>query len=229
VAQSFFPTEEQYDQYWAGQARRSQARANSAIDPIFAKYRDKITTDLLDVLNNRRYLKIQDPKKRLRAVRRDPKLQQVSAIILKANEESLQAIYDNFDPHYQEEVPMICKRLYPWWPGDCTAEPLNNKELTTLASEPFLGRTWRSWILGEPKLDGNAQQAQKRWESEFRAVMSGEIRTDKSVSRDVQLVRSARNIMTTNQSRNKTVFENAMITTARKALADVEGAIWPSA
>lgn len=220
MANGFYPTEQQYRDYWAGQTRRARARANSAITPIFANARDRITTDLLDVLNNRRYLKIKDPKKRLQKVKRDPKIQQVSAIIIRANEQALQSIYDNFEPHYMEEVPMICKKLYPWLPADCEASPLTKKELANLRLEPFLGQTWRDWI------KGNTQSAVQQWEKRFKAIMSGEIRTETAVSRDVQLVQEARAILNTNESRDKTVFENGMITTARKAIRDMEFAIW---
>ena len=58
--------------------------------------------------------------------------------------------------------------------------------------------------------------------------MTGEIRTETAVSRDVQLVREARSILNTNESRNKTIFENSDITVARKAIRDVEVALWPS-
>jgi hypothetical protein len=223
VADKFYPTEADVREFWSGHKRRSKARANAAISPLFASARDKITTNLLEVLNNRRYLKIKDPKKRLRRVKADPKMQQVNSIIWDANEKSLQAIYDNFQPAYDSEVPAVCRDLYPWVEedfGSCEANDLTKKELANLRLEPFLGQTWTEWI------KGNAKLAVDQWEKRFKSVMSGEIRSETAVSRDVQLVREARNILNTNESRNKTIFENSDITVARKAMRDVEVALW---
>jgi hypothetical protein len=217
-----FPDSSDYDQYWRGQQRRAKARANSAISPIFMAARDRITTDMLSVLNNRRYLKINNPRKRLVAVRRDSKIKQVEQIIRDANQKSLQAIFDNLGPHYEEEVPMICKTLYPWTEqiGACTAN-LSEREEVALRQEPYLGRTYREWIAI------NTQNAVKQWNSQFRAVMTGEIRTDKQASRDTQLVAAARGLLNTNESHNKTIFNNGMIQVSRQAQFDVEAAIWP--
>lgn len=219
---SIYPTQENYNAYWSGQQRRAKARANAAISPIFMQARDKITTDVLAVLNTRRYLKIENPRKRLVAVKRDPKIKQIEDIIRKANADSLQAIFDNLGPHYGEEVPMICKRLYPWTDeiGGCTAT-LSDRELASMRQEPFMGRTYREWVAI------NTAEAVKQWNSQFRSVMNGEIRTVNQASRDTQLVSAARNILNTNESRSKTVFNNAMIQVSRKAQEDVERAIWP--
>lgn len=223
-----YPTEEEYRDYWSGQARRAKARTNAAISPIFVTARDKVTTDTLAVLNDRRYLRIKDPRKRLKKVKNDPKMQQVELVIQRAGELSLQAIYRNLEPHYIEEVPMICKKLYPWTEAldGCDAQPLTKGELFKMRTLPYLGRTYKSWLLGEPKLDGTVQLAQKKWISDFRAIMNGNIRSPTAVSRDVQLVQAIRSILDTNELRNKTVMENAMIQVSRKAQVDVEEAIW---
>ena len=69
-----YPSQKEYADYFKGQHRRGNARSKSAISPIFTKARDKVTTDILEVLNDRRYLKITDQAKRLKAVKRDPKM-----------------------------------------------------------------------------------------------------------------------------------------------------------
>ena len=81
-----YPSQKEYEDYFKGQQRRGNARSKAAISPIFTKARDKVTTDILEVLNDRRYLKITDSAKRLKAVKRDPKMKQVEAYIIKAGE-----------------------------------------------------------------------------------------------------------------------------------------------
>jgi len=230
MAHTFYPTEDDIRKYWNGHRRRSASRINKTIGIIFTDARDKVTRNILEALNNRRYLKIKDPKKRLRVVKNDPKMKQVDAIILQANIKSLNAIYKNFEPSYKVEVPAVCRDLYPWYPGQCKPEKLTKKELANLTTEPYEGRTWHSWILGEggeQPLDGNMQLAQKKWRGDFRATMTGEIRTETAVSRDVQLVQAARSVLDVNENRNNTIFENSDITVARKAMRDVEIALWP--
>lgn len=216
-----YPDDAEYREYWKGQKRRASARANASISPIFVSARDRITTNVLEVVNNRRYLKIEDPRRRMARVKQDPKMREIESIIVAANDRSLISLYANQEPHYKEEVPMVCKHLYPWWPGDCTADPLTKTELNTLKFTPFMGNTWREWI----KINQN--DALKVWRSSFRSIMGGDIRSTNAVSRDVQLVQSARSIINTNESRNITIFENAMIEVSRKVQLDVEAAIWP--
>ena len=217
-----YPIPSDYDTYWKGQQSRAKVRANATLKPVFMSARDRITTDLLGVLNGRNYLRISDPRKRLIAVKRDPKIKQVERIIIDANKRSLQGIFDNLPLHYDEEIPMICKRLYPEFDkiGECKAT-LNESEVVGMRQEPFLGRTYREWI----KI--NNDNAVKQWNSAFRSVMTGEIRTENQVSRDTQLVTKTRAILDTNERRNMTVFNNAMIQVSRKAQADLEVAIWP--
>ena len=219
---TIYPGSKEYDTYWRGQARRAKTRANKYISPIFLRARDKVTTNALEVLNNRRYLKIDDARKRLIAVKRDPKIKEIESIIIQAADSSLAAIFENLPLHYSEEVPMICKTLYPWTEqiGGCKAS-LNAKEVAQMRQEPFLGRTYREWNII------NRNNAIKAWNNAFRAVMTGDIRTENKVSRDSQLVAEARKALNTQESRTKTLFENAMIQVSRQAQVDVEGAIWP--
>ena len=219
---NIYPTKEDYESYWTGQQRRSKRRADTAISPIFSDARDRVTGNTLAALNNRRYLRIDDPRRRLVAVRRDPKISQIEGIIARAAHRSLQSIFDNLGPHYEEEIPMICKDLYPWTDeiGSCSAS-LSKRELAGMRQEPFLGRTYREWIII------NRNNAIKSWNNAFRAVMIGDIRTENKVSRDAQLVTEIRKILNTQESRTKTVFENAMIQTSRKGQVDVEAALWP--
>ena len=219
---NFYPTIKEYDKYWKGQKKRAQARVKDSISPLFTTARDRITTDMLSVLNNRRYLAISDLRKRMIAVKRDPKIKQVEEIIISVNNKSLMEIYKNQEAHYKEEVPNVCDDIYPWSPFSCKADPLSNKEINDLKLTPFLGSTFKEWI------DNNSADAVKQWNNKFRSIMIGDIRSATAVSRDVQLVQSARNILNTNESRNSTIFENAMIEVSRKAQADVQGAIWPS-
>ena len=217
-----YPDSTDYDTYWKGQQRRAKARTNATISPIFLDARDRVTTNLLGVLNSRRYLRIDNPRKRLVAVRRDPKIKQVENIIRQANGSSLQGIFDNLSPHYIEEVPMICDTLYPWTTkiGGCKAD-LSEKEEAGMRQEPYLGRTYREWIVI------NTQNAVKQWNSKFRSVMVGEIRTENQVGRSSQLITELRGILNTNERQNKTVFNNGMIQVSRQAQFDVEQSIWP--
>ena len=104
--------------------------------------------------------------------------------------------------------------------GGCEAN-LSEKEEASMRQEPYLGRTYREWIAI------NTQNAVKQWNSSFRSVMVGEIRTENQVGRASQLIVSLRGILNTNESQNKTIFNNAMIQVSRQAQFDVEMGIWP--
>ena len=218
---NIYPTKTEYDQYWESQQRRAKGLANSAISPIYVNARDRVTTDALGVLNNRKYLRIENPRRRLIAVKRDPKIKQVEKVIIRAAEQSLNAIFNNLAPSYEVEVMQACKVLYPEFDkiGNCNVT-VSKAEQAQMRQEPFLGRTYREWNII------NRDNAIKQWHSQFRQVMTGEIRTETAVSRDVQLVQAMRKILNTQESKTKTLFNNAMIQVSRKAQADLEGAIW---
>ena len=135
MANNIYPTDEQFDRYWKGQNKRAEKRLSVSISPIFDKATNKITKNTLEVLDNRRYLKIDDPRKRARRMRKDEKIVQVEAYIVSANRQSLQVLYDNLVPHYHEEIPMICEDLYPWM-GKCKSGKLT-KSLAALTLPPF--------------------------------------------------------------------------------------------
>jgi hypothetical protein len=148
-------------------------------------------------------------------------MREVEAIIIDAGKKSLNAIYANLAPHYIEEVPMICKHIYPWIDavGSCEAS-ITDKDVAKLKGEPYLGATYPEWI------NINAQSAVKSWESAFRATQNGKIRTIENSQNSTILMKQANQALTTMEKRIKTVFVNAMIQVSRQAQADVEQSIW---
>ena len=217
------PEKEQFKAYGAGEDRRARERFNKSIPPIFSDAKEKSTDAIIEVLNNRKYLKMVDNKKRARAIARDPKMKQIDGYIKQAGNRSLTAIYSNLDPHYLEEAPMAMKHLYPELDrvlGSFNAS-LTEKESNNLKSQPIEGRTYAEWI------QININNYVTQWESSFRRIMSQNVTTDGYTSRDTQLITSIRKLLNTFESRVRTLFMDAMNNVSRQALYDLQEAIHP--
>ena len=217
------PTQEQYKAYGAGEDRRARERFNKSIPPIFSDAKNKATDAIIDTANNKRYLKIDDNKKRARAIARDPKMKQVTNYIVQAGNRSLKAIYANLDPHYREEAPMAMKHLYPELDsvlGSFDVE-LTDKESNNLKSQPIEGRTYADWI--QINIDNYVTQ----WHSSFRRIMAQNVTTNGFTSRDTQLISSVRKLLNTFENRVKTLFMDAMNNVSRQVVYDLQETIHP--
>jgi len=217
------PTTEQYNAYAVGEDRRARGRLNSSIPPIFADAKNKATDAILDTVNNRRYLKIEDNKKRARAIKNDPKMKQIENYITQAGNRSLTAIYANLDPHYREEAPMAMKHLYPVLDSvlDSFNVKLTDKESNNLKSQPIEGRTYADWI--KINIDNYVTQ----WNSAFRRIMAQNVTTNGFTSRDTQLISSIRKLLSTFEKRVNTLFMDAMNNVSRQVTYDLQESIHP--
>ncbi len=208
---------EQYQEYWKGQKARSERRTHKAMSPIFDKSWRRVSGDMLDVLNTRRYLKEEDSSRRLRLVKKDPKIKQIDNVIISNGEKSLNALFANQEPHYNEEIPYVLKYLYPLLKkGEIKTPPMGDAEITKMRNKPFLGATFKQWI------SVNTQNALKAWRGAFRRVMTetGE------VSRETLLIAELKKIFDRQERDNKNIMVNSQNEVSRKAQADLEGAIW---
>ena len=215
---SLYPSDEQYAEYWTAQKKRAQARVNKSLEPMFDKAKLSCTDAILGTLGNRRYIKEQDLNRRLRLIKRDPKLKQIENTIKRLGEKSLQALYENQNPHYKEEVQSVAEILYPVYYsiGSFTNVSLTGKEQVEVRNKPFQGYKFNELI------NINTQNAIKSWGNNFRQVMS---RQD-DVSREALLVKAVKKLLDKQLNQNKVVMENSQIEISRKAQKDVEVAIW---
>ena len=217
------PSREQYKSYDSGENRRSKIRLNASIPPIFSNSKEKSTDAIVEVLNNRRYLKIENNTKRMRGISRDPKMKKVSNYIEQAGDSSLQAIYDNIVPHYKEEAPMAIKHLYPELDSVIGKVNVNvsKKEAAQMRVQPLEGRTYAQWIAI------NKRNYVTQWESAFRRIMAQNVTTNGFTSRDTQLISSIRKLLSTFENRVNTLFMDAMNNVSRQVVYDLQSFIWP--
>lgn len=217
------PTTKQYAAYEAGQDRRARIRRNRDIPPIFADAKNKSTEAIVDVLNNRRYLKIDNNVKRMRAIARDPKMKQVANYFKQAGQRSLKAIHENLVPHYEEEAPMAMKHLYPALDSviDNFNVNVSEKKAAKLRTQPIEGRAYTQWA----KI--NTDNYVTQWESSFRRIMTQNVTTNGFTSRDTQLISSVIKLFSTFESKINTIFMDAMNNVSRQVLYDIEFFLYP--
>ena len=196
--------------YWEGQKARSK-KYIARLTPLFQATNDRITTDTLSVLNDRRYLRINDPVKRMKAAKRDPKMQQIEGLIERTGAASLGIILKAQPEHYREEAPLQAEI---WTETNVLGLKVNPPELTKgdikeLEQQPYMGKSYPEHVTDY------TNAAVNDWENSFRSVMTGRIQEVGKVSKDVQLVSDSRRLLNTMEVRAKTVMENALINTAR--------------
>jgi len=214
--QSLYPQEKNIVSYWKHHSEEVSRRFKKNIRPIFDEAKARINSGILDVLNNRRYNSIDDKRKRYIRAKSDPKIKQINDIIKATNAKVLRQLYADLETFYKDESSVMIKAFYPWLAKIADINPtLSNAEAVEMRNNIYQGNTYAGWI------KDNTESAIKAWNSAFRLAMTGDM-DDKAVF----ILKELEKALNTNESRDFTVYNNAMIEVSRKIQRDIEGELW---
>lgn len=191
------------------------------VETLYSKARDEVTNDALKFFNSRRYLNAKDDNARARAAKRDKGIKSISGKIAKLGVDTLKLINTSCVSFYNSEGKLLTTLWNENTPEFFKMSFVNadKKKQKEIISEFYIGLQYPEWNKAQ------TQTAMRDWNKKSRGVMSSNVRRPNKVSPSMQLTADLRQIITTMESKTKSLIDGALSETLRILIKDTQAQV----